>query len=66
MYFSLSKTIYLLIFLIIFLVFLNFDWVVIKHKYWMALFFSFGAIMLIIMNYYVLRNYFKPVKDKEV
>ena len=65
MYFSLSKTIYLLITLVIFLIFLDFYWVIIKHEYLLTGFFSLGAIFLIILNYYVLRNYFKPVKEKK-
>lgn len=64
MYFSLSKTIYLLISLIIFLAFLGFYWLIIKHEYFMTGFFSFGAIFLVILNYYILRNYFKPIKEK--
>jgi hypothetical protein len=63
MYFSLSKTIYLLITLLIFLVFLDFYWVMIRNRYLLAGFFSFGAIFLVILNYYILRNYFKTDKD---
>jgi hypothetical protein len=64
MYFSLSKTIYLLITLVIFLVFLDFYWIMIKDQYLLAGFFSFGAIFLVILNYYILRNYFNTSKEK--
>jgi hypothetical protein len=64
MYFSLSKTIYLLITLVIFLVFLDFYWIMIKDRFLLAGFFSFGAIFLVILNYYILRNYFNTSKDK--
>lgn len=65
-YFNLGKTIYLLITLFIFLLFLDFYWFFIQFSYYKGAFFSLVALFLVILNYYVLRNYFKPVKDKEV
>lgn len=65
MYFNLGKTIYLLITLLIFLLFLDFYWFFIKLAYDKGSFFSCIAIFLVILNYYLLRNYFKPVKDKK-
>jgi hypothetical protein len=66
MYFNLGKTIYLLITLLIFLLFLDFYWIFIKLAYYKGGFFSLVAIFLVILNYYILRNYFKPVNDKKV
>jgi len=72
MYFNLGKTIYLLITLLIFLIFLDFYWFFIEHTfyqvehvYYKGAFFSCVAIFLVFLNYYILRNYFKPVKVKD-
>jgi hypothetical protein len=53
-----------LITLVIFLVFLNFYWIIIMHNYPIAGFYSIGGIFLVTLNYYILRNYFKTVKEK--
>ena len=71
MYFNLGKTIYLLITLMVFLLFLDFYWFIIqaastKGAYIKGAFSSAVAVFLVILNYYVLRNYFKPIKDREV
>lgn len=65
LYFNLGKTIYLLITLFIFLLFLDFYWFFIKFSYYKGSFFSCVALFLVILNYYILRNYFKPAKDKK-
>jgi len=64
MYFKLGKTIYLLISVVIFLLFLDFYWIIIQVAYIRGAFFSTVAIFLVTLNYYVLKNYFKPVKVK--
>ena len=65
MYFNLGKTIYLLISLIMFLFFLDFYWIFVKSSYPKAAYFSSIAIFLVVLNYYLLRNYFKSAKHKK-